>query len=378
MLLSDTLFRILKERCAIDEHSSILQRPFSLLFLYDNLCNIMLSVLQFRIYFLGNAKLPSFFCLCKSSFNLFRQDLPSLCHCTVQFFCNAQAADRPHACLLDLTAAKCKHKLNGHSSHSSIYGRRRPGKMLLCLCQRRRIIADIFYCKRSNPEDTAELDACAKKNGVTLTSVGIQDVVWLNLFTTISAACHKMDKVIGRAVADQNIYGEEATKGIGFGLTEEQFRNRTDAGDIDPDWFGRTLEAIISKLGMTPTKYSSFLEPVLAEHDTHYDGGNRDIKAGLVRGWNQISEIETAEGTVFRSEFISKICDPDEPEYHGFEIQGQPNLSVMIPGLEPPYIICSSMVNRVPDVINAKPGFISLDEMPTPQYRPGSYEKYID
>lgn len=237
---------------------------------------------------------------------------------------------------------------------------------------------ETFYCKRSNPEDTAELDACAKKNGVTLTSVGIQDVVWLNLFTTISAACHKMDKVIGRAVADQNIYGEEATKGIGFGLTEEQFRNRTDAGDIDPDWFGRTLEAIISKLGMTPTKYSSFLEPVLAEHDTHYDGGNRDIKAGLVRGWNQISEIETAEGTVFRSEFISKICDPDEPEYHGFEIQGQPNLTVMIPGLEPPYIICSSMVNRVPDVINAKPGFISLDEMPTPQYRPGSYEKYID
>lgn len=237
---------------------------------------------------------------------------------------------------------------------------------------------ETFYSWRSNPQDSAELDKAAKEHGVTLTSVGIQDVVWLNLFTTISAACHKMDKVIGRAVADQNIYGVEATKGIGFGLTEKEFNERTASGDIDPDWFGRTLEAIVAKLGMTATKVSSWLEPVLAEHDTHYDGGNFDIPAGRVRGWNQISEIETDEGTLFRSEFISKICDPDEPEFHGYEIQGQPNLKVMIPSLEPPYIICSSMVNRIPDVINAEPGFKSLDMMPTPQFRPKSYEYYIN
>lgn len=237
---------------------------------------------------------------------------------------------------------------------------------------------ETFYSWRSNPVESASMDKIAKEHGVTLTSAGIQDVVWLNLACTMSACCHRMDKIIGRAVADQNIYGEEATKGIGFGLTEEQFRERTKSGNVDPDWFGRTLEALAARLGMTPTKITNSLEPVLAEHKTHYAGGNRDIEAGLVRGWNQITEIETKEGTVLRSEFISKICDPDEPEFHGWEFVGQPNLKVTIPGLEPPYIICSSIVNRIPDVINAEPGFVSIDKMPAPMYRTKKPESYIN
>lgn len=237
---------------------------------------------------------------------------------------------------------------------------------------------ETFYSWRSNPLESAGMDQIAKKHGVTLTSVGIQDVVWLNLACTMSACCHNIDKIIGRAVADQNIYGEEATRGIGFGLTEEEFRTRTASGEVDPDWFGRTLEAFVARIGMTPRKITNMLEPVLAEHDTHYDGGNRDIPAGRVRGWNQITEIETEEGTILRSEFVSKICDPDEPEFHGWEFQGKPNLKVTIPGLEPPYIICSSLVNRIPDVINAAPGFVSLDRMPTPMYRAKRPEIYID
>lgn len=236
---------------------------------------------------------------------------------------------------------------------------------------------ETFYSWHSNPKESTELDKIAKEHSVTFTSVGIQDVLWLNLFCTLSACCHKIDKVIGRAVADQNIYGEEATKGIGFGLTKEQFYERTKSGDVDPDWFGRSLEAIISRLGMTPTKYSYRLEPVIAEHITHYSGGNRDIGAGLVRGWNQISEIETIEGTIFRSEFVSKICCKDEFEFNGWEIHGQPNLKLVIPEMDPPYIICSSMVNRIPDIINARPGFVSLDQMPSPQYRTQPPESYL-
>lgn len=236
---------------------------------------------------------------------------------------------------------------------------------------------ETFYPWRSNPTESAHMDKIAKDNSVTLTSVGIQDVVWLNLGCTMSACCHKIDKIIGRAVANQNIYGEEATKGIGFGLTEDEFRARTASGDVDPDWLGRTLEALAARIGMTPTKITNMLEPVLADHDTRYDGGNRNIPSGRVRGWNQITEIETKEGILLCSEFISKICDPDEPEFHGWEFHGEPDLQVTIPGLEPPYIICSSLVNRIPDVINAAPGFVSLDKMPSPMYRPKSPETYI-
>ena len=237
---------------------------------------------------------------------------------------------------------------------------------------------ETFWPWRIQPEASARLDKLAKDHGVTLTSCGIQDVVWLNAFCTLSACCHKMDKVIGRAVADQSPYGIEATKGIGFGLTVEEFNARTDLGEADPNWFGMTLEAIISRLQMTPTSIKDILEPVVVDHDVYYPGGDMTIPAGRVAGWNQITEIETAEGTTFRCEFISKICEKEGEEFHGWEIQGQPNMKQVIPGLEPPFIICSSIVNRIPDVINAAPGLVSLDKMPSPMYRSQLPETYIN
>lgn len=237
---------------------------------------------------------------------------------------------------------------------------------------------ETFWPWRIRPEESATLDRMAKEHGATLTSCGIQDVVWMSVFATLSACCHKMDKVIGRAVADQNPYGIEATKGIGFGLTVEEFNNRTDLGEADPNWFGMTLEAIIARLQMTPVSIKDILEPITADHVVHYDGGNMDIPAGRVCGWNQITEIETKEGTTFRCEFMSKICEEEGEEFHGWEIQGQPNLKMVIPGLEPPYIICSSVVNRIPDVINAEPGLVSLDRMPSPMYRSRLPETYIN
>lgn len=234
-----------------------------------------------------------------------------------------------------------------------------------------------FWSWRILPEESSALDALAKENNATLTSCGIQDVLWLNTLVTLSACCHKMDKVIGRAVADQNPYGVEATKGIGFGLTVEEFNNRTDLGEADPNWFGMTLEAIISRLGMSVTYIRDFLEPVVTDHVVHYEGGNMDIPAGRVSGWNQITEIETVEGTTFRCEFISKICEQEEEEFHSWEIHGLPDLNIIINKTDPSYIICSSIVNRIPDVINAAPGFVSLDKMPSPMYRSQLPETYI-
>lgn len=157
----------------------------------------------------------------------------------------------------------------------------------------------------------------------------------------------------------------------------EEFNSRTDLGEADPNWFGMTLEAIISRLGMTPTSIKDILEPITTDHVVHYEGGNMDIPAGRVCGWNQITEIETAEGTTFRCEFISKICEEEGEDFHGWEIQGLPNLNMVINRIEPSYIICSSIVNRIPDVINAEPGMVTLDKMPSPMYRCQPPENYI-
>lgn len=234
-----------------------------------------------------------------------------------------------------------------------------------------------FYPWRTKPEESAAMDAVAKKHGVTLTSTGIQDVMWLNLFCTLSACAVRIDKVIGRAVSDNNEYGEEATKSIGIGLTVEQFEERSRTQQVDPSWFGMTLEAIVSRLELKPVSIRDWVEPIVCDHDIYYKAADKDIKAGLVTGWRQISEIETENGPTFRAEFDSKICDTGEKECNRWEILGLPNIVMEIPFMDAPNIICSSIVNRIPDVINAAPGFCTLDKMPSPMYRTQKPEYYI-
>ena len=40
-------------------------------------------------------------------------------------------------------------------------------------------------------------------------------------------------------------------------------------------------------------------------------------------------------------------------------------------------LTCADIVNRIPDVINARPGFVPTSEMPDPKYRTESLDKYL-
>jgi 4-hydroxy-tetrahydrodipicolinate reductase len=228
---------------------------------------------------------------------------------------------------------------------------------------------EAFYPWRLFPEKTTELDRLAKENGVTLTSGGIQDIFWLNLLTALSGSSHQIDLVTGQAVSNVDLYGPAAIEAIGVGQTEAQFKERIANDKLDYSWFGITLESIIAGLDMTLKIRKEWVEPVVAEEDTASKGLYKTIPKGFVIGWNQVTEIVTEEGAKFRSEFISKICKEDEIENMGWVIKGVPDLYLIIPNVPGPYAICSALVNRIPDVINSEPGFVTLDKFPVSKYK---------
>ncbi len=236
---------------------------------------------------------------------------------------------------------------------------------------------ELFYPWRRFPTEAEELDKLCKANKATITSCGIQDVLWLNLLSVMSGGCYKIDSVLGQATSNVDAYGPSAVEAIGVGQTEQQFRDRLKTQKFDYSWFGISLEGIIARLGLTFKDWKEWVEPVLAKKDTPSHSLGKVLPPASVIGWNQITEIYTEEGITFRSEFISKICVDDETENARWHIEGTPSMDLVIPVLPGPDMINTSLLNRIPDVINSAPGFFTLDQLPYPLYRSGDLAQYL-
>ena len=113
------------------------------------------------------------------------------------------------------------------------------------------ISEEALYPWNTSPTATAELDLLARRNGVTITGTGHQDVYWVNLVSMVLATAHRIDSVTGRASWNVDDYGPEVAKDQRVDTTVEDFEGwLTEAGR--PPSFGRnTLGALVSDLGLT-------------------------------------------------------------------------------------------------------------------------------
>lgn len=240
------------------------------------------------------------------------------------------------------------------------------------------IAEEAYYPWTIEPELSAELDALAKEKNVTVSSGGIQDVFWFNLLRAITGACDSIRKIEGIATNNVDEYGPIAAREIGIGLSESEFSNfMENEGGGESDFFGISLEAVTDYFGLKIKESRSWTEPVLADKMTYCKCLDMDIEKGHVTGTVQITEIETEEGICLRTEFCTKILTDGEVETSSWFITGDPDVSVVTENLPGPEATCAAMINRIPDVINADAGLVTVDKLPPIAFRPLSMEKYI-
>lgn len=87
---------------------------------------------------------------------------------------------------------------------------------------------------------------------------------------------------------------------------------------------------------------------------------------------------ETEEGITIESAVKAVIYGPEDFEYNDWTLYGEnEELKVSLP--EPPTreMTCATMVNRVPDVINAPAGFVTTSKMPNCTYLVKPMNEYV-
>jgi 4-hydroxy-tetrahydrodipicolinate reductase len=251
---------------------------------------------------------------------------------------------------------------------------------------------EAFYPWNSSYEITKEIDKLAKKNNCTICGSGYQDVFWGNLISTLAGATHKINKIVGKSSYNVEDYGIALAKVHGAGLSLEDFdreiaaadnisdeerQKLIDKGEFLPSYMWSVNGWLCSQLGLNVKRQTQKCIPHTYDKDLHSETLNITIPAGYATGMSAVVTTETEEGIIIESECIGKVYSPEECDKNDWTIYGEPDTQVVITRPATVELTCSTIVNRIPDIINAPTGYITTEKMPAAAFRTKALNEYV-
>ncbi len=251
---------------------------------------------------------------------------------------------------------------------------------------------EAFFASNSNPTIWKELDVLAKANRCTITGCGYQDVFWGNLISVLAGTTHKISKIKGSSSYNVEDYGLALAEAHGAGLSLEEFDKQIaaadrispeerqkiiDAGNFAPSYMWNTVGWLADKLHLHVISMNQECVPTTNETDLESKTLGMKIPAGSATGMSAIVTAETEEGIILEAECIGKVYNEEEVDTNEWTVIGEPETTITVKQPATVELTCADIVNRIPDVINARPGFVPTSEMESPKYRLESLENYI-
>ena len=259
----------------------------------------------------------------------------------------------------------------------------------LMLCARLGVNAittceEAFYPINSNPVITSRIDEMAKKTGCTITGSGYQDIYWGQLISSIAASTQTITKIKGSSSYNVEDYGIALAKAHGAGLTLEEFDKQVasvdmisqeerqamiDKGEYLPSYMWNVNGWLCDKLGLTVKSQTQKTVPQTHKEEIYSSTLQMTVKAGDATGMSAVVTTQTEEGITIESECIGKVYSKDDFDKNEWTVIGEPETTLIINRPSTVELTCATIVNRIPDVIKSKPGYVPTEEMGDLQYR---------
>ena len=251
---------------------------------------------------------------------------------------------------------------------------------------------EAIYPWNSTPVTTEEIDKLAKENNCTICGSGYQDIFWGNLITVLGGATHKITKIKGSSSYNVEDYGIALAKAHGAGLTLEEFEKQIASADniseeerkeminkeeFMPSYMWNVNGWLCSKLGLHVTGQTQKCVPQTHDTDLKSSTLGLTVKAGNATGMSAVVTTTTEEGIILETECIGKVYAPDEFDKNEWTIYGEPDTTVVISRPATVELTCATIVNRIPDVLNAEAGYYTTEKMPILEYRVKPLNEYV-
>ncbi len=243
---------------------------------------------------------------------------------------------------------------------------------------------EAFYPQNSNPTLTKKIDELAEANNCTITGTGYQDIYWGQLITSIAGSTQKITKIKGSSSYNVEDYGIALAEAHGAGLTLEDFDKQVasvdrmsdeerqeiiNKGEYAPSYMWNVNGWLCSKLGLTIISQTQKCVPQTYKDDIYSSTLDMTIKAGDATGMSAVVTTKTKEGITIESECIGKVYAPDEFDKNVWTVEGEPTTTITVEKPATVELTCATVVNRIPDVIKAEPGYITTEKLGDLQFK---------
>lgn len=252
---------------------------------------------------------------------------------------------------------------------------------------------EAFYPMNSNPGVTKRLDEMAKQTGCTITGSGYQDIYWGQLISSIAGSTQTIKKIKGSSSYNVEDYGIALAKAHGAGLPLDEFDKQVasvdrisneerqamiEKGEYLPSYMWNVNGWLCDKLGLTVKSQTQKTVPQTYKEDIYSETLGMNVKAGDATGMSAVVTTETEEGITIESECIGKVYSKEDFDKNEWTIIGEPETTLVINRPATVELTCASVVNRIPDVINSKSGYVPTEEMGELNYRVKNLSEYVD
>lgn len=233
---------------------------------------------------------------------------------------------------------------------------------------------ELTYPYYKFPELASEIDKLSKKQGVSVLGTGINPGYLMDtLPIVLTGPCERVNRIEVTRMMYSGNRRSSFQKKIGTGLTIEVFNDMIKKGTITGHvglvesiaMIAAALEWKLDNIRELPP------EPIVADVaiETFEDVARQipflKIKPGQVCGLRSVAQGIRNEDNIITMNFVSH-ANVKEP-YDEVVIEGNPKISERIKGgVQGDVGTVSVIINMIPKVVNAKPGLVTMKDLPLP------------
>lgn len=238
------------------------------------------------------------------------------------------------------------------------------------------ICEELSYPFQYYPKLCEKLDALAKSNNVTVVGTGINPGYLMDLLPiVITAPCQYVESIKVTRMMNSAKRRMPFQRKIGTGLTPEEFHQKISKKEITGHvGLTQSIQMIVNALGFKSDEIIEYSPKEIITEKEFTTTYGETVQKGCVCGLQSKAIAKKDGKDLILLDFIAYAGDHEE--YDSITIEGIPQIHQKIIGGVHGDIGTSAMVaNLIPKVINAKPGLLTMKDLPVPCYTENIWKK---